>query len=70
MEDKIEIKPDLKTKTNCLNNYNSYLLCRGLARELYWDFSSCKELEKNLIENCASSNFIDKCLFNQIKFNK
>lgn len=70
MEYKTEIKPDSKAKTNCLNNYNSYLLCRSLARELYWEFSTCKELEKNLIENCANSSFIDKCLFNQIKLEK
>lgn len=68
MEDKIEIKPD--SKANCLNNYNSYLLCRSLVKELYKDFSSCKELKKNLLENCANSNFIDKNLFNQMKLDK
>lgn len=67
MEDINQIKLNPKSKINCLNNYNSYLLCRCLARELYLDFSSCKDLEKKLIENCSKSSFIDKYLLKQIK---
>ncbi len=57
------IKPDTKTKTNCLNNYYSYLLCRGLAKDMYWDSSSCKELENFLLSNCENKSYINKCIY-------
>ena len=63
-EIKNSIKPDTNVKTNCLNNYYSYLLCKGLAKDMYWDSSSCKELENFLLSNCENKTFINKYLYN------
>ncbi len=65
-EIKNTVKPDTNTNTkiNCLNNYHSYLLCKELAKDMYQDLSSCKELEKFLLANCENKSFIYKCLYN------
>jgi hypothetical protein len=61
-----EKKPDSNIKTSCLNNFNSYLLCKGLAKDLYWDDSSCKELENNLLTYCKNNLYVKKCIYKQI----
>jgi hypothetical protein len=67
MECKKENKINLetKTKTLCFNNYNSYLLCKGLANDLYLDQSKCEEIKKNLLDNCVNSHFINKSILNK-----
>ncbi len=67
LEQEIKKKPDSNTKTNCFNNYYSYLLCKGLAKDMYWDFSHCKELENDLLSKCDNKVFITKCLIDKKK---
>ncbi len=54
------IKSNSTSKANCFNDFNSFMLCKGLVRELYWDDTECKDLEKKLFKYCSDTNMIKK----------
>ena len=49
---KNNVKLDTNSKTNCFNNYHSYILCKRLVKDSYYDYDTCKELENFLLTNC------------------
>ncbi len=54
------IKSDSSLRAKCFNDFNSFMLCKGLVRELYWDDTQCKDLENKLIKYCTDTKIIKK----------